>query len=362
MPIGPFPGLELPNTAWPAGIHPLSLCRNGVVPDAISANTIASYANMLASRRMKVLADYFVLPNSATDTTTNTVVCRTLAHTSPNASTVTAEYVLAPPNVTDTSTLTPSVYWTIDAADVTTDPVTLAGPTTVASVTLNGGRNGTVNPQDYIYMQAQFGVEPDATYAFELHTSDRARVISAVLYEQPRLTLDNASDVSVPSGTLYYDAPIYDAPLGALNSLQISMHKRGGASLLRWANQLAVIRTANTYANLLDQTVTAWSANSPGWYVWPQYRGTLANTDVTCKAWWYGRSSTTDQTVYLKFIRTGADIHEFFTASASNGYHCATVSLPGTVSSDKVDVLIKGAGVQIADISVSALGIYEYIA
>lgn len=353
----------LPNVSLPpaAGLDPRAVCRNGVPPSAQGVLALAGLLHHCAGGRLKLLGQFSQLPPDALDTSADTVIYRAMCHTSPDCDKVVLDLVLAPAKTTSIHEMTPTVYLVSQTADISAQPATLAATTTKATVVYSVGKTAAIVPNDYLYESRGFALSPNTTYALELHSSDQARVLAATIWERSRTMLSASSDVvALDLSRLRRGGPIYDADNADLLASINTMWKRGGRTLIRWSRTDGsyTSRASATAANLFDQTLTAWGAQNPGFFVYPGDAGNLVGAADPVICWAYAGLSAAGADGTITFRRNGATITDVV-VSATTGYYSNSATLNSANASDKVDILVAGNGTQ--SIRVYAAGMFEFV-
>jgi hypothetical protein len=151
-------------------------------------------------------------------------------------------------------------------------------------------------------------------------------------------------------------SPITDDDIERFFQIPYEIWKNGGGHLFEWANELtAVTRTSATYANVHDQTVTAWASNSQGYWAWPHKQGSYELARVPVVMW--AQAQMGAGTGGVRFLVNGRTVG---TCSVSTTKTVTTTTgyLDSDQTDQKVDVHIAGTGA--AAVNVYSFGMYQY--
>lgn len=341
------------------GMRPLDFARNGIGPPGwLTREYAADYLNRLAAARLKVP---FVkhAPHgrvtAASDTSVNT--WRFAFHSSPVAAELQIRMVLAPTGVGATEA---SATWTSETG------LTGSGTTVVHTAVRSRVEAASRDvPSDWYEATARCTISADTSYRFTLAIDDGAYVISATAYELPRTFLDTTTDTNCVDPRPFVDGqPIYDAQAVDFLAALDKLWKRGRAHLGSWCQDAttAETRTSATYANLFNQSVTAYRAydaapSSGGWIVYPQYRDSLDSTNVACVGYCYA-SVAGGGAGNVRFIGASGTLATIAIAGAATWYS-TTFNLSGSTATDKVDVFLAGDGTNAVSVHAAGAFIYE---
>lgn len=233
----------------------------------------------------------------------------------------------------------------------------VAGTTT--SVSFNTGSLDTAAAAftplgDCFFGTAYLACSPSTRYQFYFEENDRARIVAAVVYEMP-------STVPALYPLLAAGAPIYSAHRTRLLGGVTDALANNGSVLFNWCVDLdASPRTNNTTTarNLLDDTSTAVSANTPGFIPPLANARTLMQTGANVVVAVYGTPPAGGGTVTIKDDTGATVITVTLTAGGALGWYTATGVLPA-VDGEKYDIhFVKTVGG--GNIAVGAVSIYQY--
>lgn len=150
---------------------------------------------------------------------------------------------------------------------------------------------------------------------------------------------------------------IVDDDIDRLLEIPHNIWKDGGGHLFSWADsQTAATRTSATYANIHDQTTTAWATTSFGHWTWPYYCGSYTSTQVPITMWARGTIGG-GGTGNVRFLVNGRTVGTV-AITGSGTLATATGYLDSTEVAQKVDVHFAGDGVN--QLSVFGFGAYQY--
>jgi hypothetical protein len=340
------------------GMRPLDFARNGIGPPGSWTREYAGeYLNQLAAGRLKVPFQKHIPHGrhaNASDSPADT--WRFAFHSSPLATELTIRMVLAPTTV---ATAAASATWTSETG------LTGSGTTAVHPAVQSRAAEASKDPPSNWYeATARCPISSDTDYRFTLAVDDGAFVISATAYETPRTSLDTATDtLSVDPRPFVDGQPIYDAQAVDFLAALDKQWKRGRAHLGSWCVDAvtAETRTSATYANLWNQSVTAYRAydaapSSPGWIVTPAYRDSLDSTNVACVGYCY--ASQAAATGNVRFVGASGTLATIAITGAATWYS-TTFNLSGATATDKIEVMIAGSGAAAVSLYAAGAFIYE---
>lgn len=337
------------------GQPPLAYARNGVIPSAWASAKAARMLNSLLARGRVLFSKTWPSTvsydaNTTTDATTSLFAC----HTGPLASKVRVAYVVQEPGGAF-ATGDSYAYW------VTETGLTGAGSSTTRAKVYNARSGSTAVTSTLRVLWQEFSISADTDYRFALHQSNRFNLQTVTVYEIPRTVLLSSESSFVEVAPFYHPGFILDGSIAGLVSGAEKLWKRGGHPIFQWSRDgtAYVTRTTNTAANLLDQTVTTVSANSPGWPVSVPYSGTLSTTTVPCIAWCYALTNAGTGTIEIK--NQAGTVLATFSVGSANTWQSTTLNLTdaGGTQTTKLDVHITGPGGGNT-LSVAGVGVFMY--
>lgn len=351
--------IHLPYEALSAGFAAHRFARNEGPVDAARLNGLANYENYLASHRMKYWGNSF--RSYGLDATAATVIGRWAGHTSPNATRMRYK-LLCNPAYVYSAAISPRLFWTKKTLNTGTQP---AGVTSVSEASVYVTPRSIVTsryPNEWFVVDGSFDVSSDTTMAFELTTVDRARPFSIGLWEECDAGIldEVGSKYYVDPRAIRAMGPIYTRDLTQYRTVADKLWRRGGHSYFSWTvnDGISLTRSTATYVNPLATSYTAWNAAAPGFWVYPQYCGSLSSTNVPCIAWAYAGSASGSG--YVQFQRSGATVATVAVTTATYGYYTTACNLTSANESDKIDILFKGSGA--GNTYLYAAGLYQYSA
>lgn len=338
--------------------------RNGQTPSAPIAKRLAENFNQAMAQRQRVVfgkanvlglhADF----DSATNTDTTT--WRTAFHTGPMTRTIRARTLFLPLPTATSISGAPYAQWTL------TTGLTGAGTSTVQTAMTVPGFSATSDftADELFSIEQEWSVSPDADYRIELHQVNRARPISASVYEMPReLLLTDQDPYAIDSSSIYQGGPIVQGPIEQMMQAAQELW-RLGQPLFHWSIDLpgdVRTRTTNTARNMIDQTVTAASSTSPGWPVSVSYSGTLESSQVPVVMWAY--ASCPSGTGALTWRDQANNVIGNIAPAGAAAWYSTTGVLQDASSAaetTKVDVFFAGDGTHTT--TVYAVGMFVYSA
>lgn len=345
---------------WPSALptaaidNVLNVMRHGVAPVGAHHQILGQRLNALLGRKKKVLFRKSIEAAQVSTSTGDVVTWVTAFHTGPITSELGIDYVyVSPLNANQSSN--PYAYWATETG--------LAGTgTTAAAPKLYCADNTTGTPTTpgmYRHARQVTTVTADTDYRAELHTNNGARVLSCTLYELRRDSVDTATDTDAADTTRALGGLVIDdVASNDVLSAGSAWWRRGQPAIFSWcqAAGAAVTRTSATLANICDQTVTAYSAASPGFAAVPHRRHSGDSTSVGCMFWCKASQAAGSGSVRL--VGQNGTLATIAISGATATWYSAAFNLLGTDATDKLDVLIAGSGA--ADVAVYAAGAFFY--
>ena len=340
----------------PLGKDPINYARNHIGPSGKGARETAEYANFLLGGRKKVLFRKSIRPTQAATATTDESTWRWAAHTGPLATALHCRYVAIPLSGADYNNASRCYI-------VQQENLTGAGTsTTNTSLYMTDEDEGTIVPDDYRVLEQEIAVTADTDYRFTLHVQNGMRIISLTVSEINRITVDTSTDTPAVDSTKFYQGGwIHDAPVLDIFDAADKIWRRSGKTLVSWsvAGTTAVTRSSATAANIFDQTVTTYSASTPGFQCVVENCQSFDSGNVGVTVYCY--ASMAAGTGKVKLLKTGGvELGSMTINSATGQFWTATGNLDGTLSSDKLDVHIEGNGTNL--LSISAAGAFLHVA
>lgn len=263
--------------------------RNGVAPPGPASKRLGDGLNVLLARRGRVLFSkrntYALHSNFDSADNSDLTTWRGAFHTGPTTRKVRMRMVLLPLPGDVVISTDAYVQWTLRTG------LTGAGVATTQARIVDAGLSSSASfTADETYtVEQEWEVAADAHYRVELHQVNRARPLSAVIYEVPRTELQTDQDPGVDVSSIYVNGPIVRGPLDAMMEAA-DLIWRIGHPLGAWCTDLpadVLARTLTTLRNAFDQTVTAPSSTSPGWPIEVPYSGSLESGEVPVVLWAY---------------------------------------------------------------------------
>lgn len=342
------------NLVFPGNNARVSI-RNGIPTHAAGPAALASQINFLLGYRKRRLFTKSIRPADALAVfTTDRITWAGRSYISPNATTVRCRMVLAAAEEGHNSG-GPQFYWETKNVDTgaTTNQATHVWSSLVPAGT---GRN----PEDLAVVTQDWNLTPRDTYEFGLHVASGCRPVGCSIYEVPRLTLDTASDLYMDPRPFAARLPIHDPWILNLLLRTETAWQELGAQHIAWCvNQDAPItRTSTSGANLMDQTVTAWAASSPGWKAYVKNRGSHDSNNVAAVFAARAKVSAGTGTIELHKDTSGTPIASLSITGTTTAWVSTTVNLDAGQTSEKYDILIKGPG-GADTLSVYAASLYD---
>jgi hypothetical protein len=332
--------------------------RNGTHPNAWLASAMNEAANAAAMFRTKqpfaLLGPTAVsLPNSQL---ADRVRGRWAFHTGPMTHQLEVTCVMYPPNEAGTG-----VAGANGADTYATCTILTTGGATQATDDFHygpGPAGSAVDGYGWPNMKMitkYLAVSPDTDYTGLFTDKNYGRIQSALVFEISSMTDHNSGYLSQ---NISERAPIHDAYRQNLLPLIRNQWKRGGCMQLNWhvENGSSPIANATTTAkNIVDDTTTAVSADSPGYTLDMRYRDRLSQTSgVPCVMKVYAAAAGANGSVILK-NSAGSPVATA-TVTGALGWYSIAFDMPATI--DKYD--LHYVAVFGGTITLHAVSIYEY--
>jgi hypothetical protein len=199
-------------------------------------------------------------------------------------------------------------------------------------------------------------IAADTDFTMTISDFDNARLVSASVWEETKVA-DTANGYIWPIFGVHQ--PIYDAERQSIAQLADNMWKRNGSQVVNWTSETdatSFTRTSTTDINLVDNSSTAISANTPGFYLDDRYKNTLMLATVPCKVFVYGKCAGGGTGhVYIK-DSAGTVLCTVNINSTTDAWYSATWNAPAT--DEKFDIHADSDGVNLT--TIRAVSIYEY--
>lgn len=194
-------------------------------------------------------------------------------------------------------------------------------------------------------------VDPDTTYEIVMLAYDFARPVSCMIYElaeDPDTTVDHYTAPGHPVGS-----PILDGHRGDLLPAWTALMADNANAGWHWCvDEAPVTRTSATYANVMDQTITAHAASSPGVTIDLTGRNTYARATVPFVWAVYASGTGASGTAKVKLVNAGGDVVAITTITTA-GWYATTVNL--ATAEQKLDLMLACDGISTTSLYASAL-------
>jgi hypothetical protein len=275
---------------FPTMIQPAQLGRNGQIDNALVEGRLRTDANLAMAYRTKEIfctPGYAVPGNGASGSRDR---WNGYCHSGPYAKKWRLRILMAKDNNTGAGHVPADCTATFSLYDT-------GGVIVGSALEFHYGANATTatdTPDEWQDFTAAIDVSPDTDYSFVVREIDYARIISCVVYEEslePDTT--NGYFGGVTSGQ-----NIYSSDRENLSTALADLLRRGSASWIKWTTDTSTALTtiSATFTNVVDNTSTAVTANTPGYY----WDGTGRN---------YVTASTTGMAMFVYGRYTGAGKH-----------------------------------------------------
>jgi len=355
---------------WQKGVSPLHYTGNGLDVLSRAGTLLASYANMLAGRRKKVLLCTSRDPSAVVGASSGQGFQGGF-RTSPFPGVIIVEMVILPADDTSNA-LDPRMNWHLDVPG-------LGGAIDQPTIHVGRRKTAAAVPADFQFVTQRWDGRNGTTklagntaYWVSLLYTDKSRVLSAVIYEEPVAEITLTPSTPTTDGGVDPEAFHTGAPIlkGALDDVQDTLHtlwKQQRPHLFSWGCVLQSGGTADfrqtvsaTYVNIFDASFTDWHADAPGFWVWPQYHDAYkpGNHDVPVEfmVYWQGTGVITFRTA------AGVDLATITKTIVTASVDTVTAVLDGSHANDKIDVLFKDSGTPGFPITIFMVAGYEYLA
>lgn len=336
-----------------AGLSPLEMVRNGVVANAPAMRSVIALAHQMLAKRMKVVfrGNFFTANPSPSNNDYYTARFRYRASTL--GAKLRCRYVLAPMQLgVSSGDATWTVWDATNSANIPQD--------TLRHIYFKSAHYGNLG--DLRTLDQDFsGIVGGTTYECSLRLQNYIWPVSVVVYEVPVTSVDLASSIA----GLAESHGIYGSDVQYLFYLLQLLYDNYGTNHFAWSNMIAPVAgvyppriSSATATNPFDGASTAYGANAPGFWTWPQYHGTLDSNNIPLVCWCYARlSASTGHVKFVDSVGTIADITITAGGSGDNAFKATLVNWSASAAtSRKVDILISAAA---GDMDLYAAGMYE---
>lgn len=332
-------------------VHAAKYCRNGKSPDATFQSEMASLANQAAYIRGKEL---FRSPgNIAGCPISNSTRNRQYFafHTSPFCQYVSATMVMAPMSAGKSGF---DGFARLTIKDVTTATI---GTGDFHFAPVNSGDT----PDNFHYGEVNIAVDPDTDYYGFVTDNNEARLLSIAVFEK---LLPPDTNNGYVTGTVSVNSPILATDRASLQSIAEAQWKAGAPQSWNWSTEIdtdaRVFTAVAADRNIIDNTSTTVTANTPGAYLDMQYKTTLTTNTagVQCVIAVYAKrtGASGNQGVRLKDSTGTTLVNVSGGWGAAAGWYSQIVFLPATKA--KYDLMGWSNNLVF---TVYAVSIYEYV-
>ncbi len=331
------------------GLEPDNEVRNGVQPG--SAGRVYRFANFLLSARRKLLFSKSIRPSQALNASGTNTTWRFRFLTSPGEKF----------DLVDLARVRFSVVCVAAGTGATSPSVTVnlsigSAPTDYTLGQMANGLDAGTNPDDYHLFERDIQLTRSTQYAVMVKVTGNMRPISISAYElQPQLVDPDDANFLVDTGDIGYRLPVLAETQEQLVRAADQLWTRQQTGVIDWSVNAAtaVSRVSTTAANIFDQTVTAYSSTSAGFWAYPQYRHSLASTSVGIEFYCYASSTGTGT---VTFVSSGTTLATLSVSGVATLWYTSSGNLNGENSEQKIDILVAGNGV--ASCSLYAAGAF----
>ena len=219
---------------------------------------------------------------------------------------------------------------------------------------------GTVNnPQDVVHRRAaQLSVAPSgAETNMTVDSANGARVQSVAVVQHMRLTappgwvLDDAVYRLVTLTPYLAGKGIHAQDIGQLvDRVQNDLFPNWRRQQFCWSTRGAtsgdaISRTAGTFGNIFDQTISTRSATSPGFQCPARNAGRFGATTIECDVEVYAANTGGATSATVRFASSLGNADVIVNSATAQWWQVAqTLTLDTTIEADRVDVLMAGDG------------------
>ena len=301
---------------------------NGAMPRAEYVLLLAEAMNHLLAWGRVIPAHAVSLANSDNKDEGNAVLWRTRYRAGPNGTRLRGRVALAPATTVATA---PDYSWDAGGTPRRWE-VRAASPVDTDVVPATG------------YASELVGTSTANTVTdVALSTDDNIRVCGWSLWEPPIQVLDTASDVCVDYLSRFAgEQPIYDADVAELLGTYRKLYEQAHKHLIAHVvddGSAPLTRTTASLANLLDQSVTTYGADTPGWPLDVRYCVSASQTEVPVTVAIYascpGGTGEVD-------VSTSAD--NTSVAVTAEQWYEVTLNADAQAATEKLDIMFLGDG------------------
>ncbi len=351
-------------TANPSLIYPLSLphaldwIRNGEVPSGNRARKLSELYNTILGWRKKSFSKS-ILPTQALNTGGDQATWRFAMHTSPVTSQLALEWVYAATGTFHATPTQPNFYVNTETGLTGSGTSTDHDPVYASGILAS---TADTEPDLWYSTRQLINVDPDTDYRITVHNVSFMRVLGLVVQEMPKLVMDTSTDTgSIDTSAFYATGAVTGTAYADVTGAAAKVWKRCGPQVFSWSvdAQTAITRNPGSFVNLLDSSVTTFSASSPGFPAEVDYHGSLDSSNVPCVVYCYaGTDSGTGKVRWIDDAGTLATI-DVSGAAAWYSTTCNLRDVAAATPTTKVDVHVLGPGGG-NNLSVYAAGMFLY--
>lgn len=269
--------VDTPNVPLHGELPILRGARNGVAPPGqFARSNAAMFANLILAKRLKVLGRNQISQADCYNTAAAADTWRKRFRTSPNCLQVVARHRLAPVDLQGQSAPDPRIQWT----------TTIAGGASTAQpeirYSLRVTSSSTIVPDQYVYRNQVWSLDPATTYEAVLNQADGLRVLGVQIYEITRSALSREGDECVDERGFAFGQGIYGDDSADLFSAIEACYADQGTHFVSWTVPSTTAKTtvSNSYVNLLNAATTTPGNNTEGWWAYPECHGLFHTLDV----------------------------------------------------------------------------------
>lgn len=332
------------------GIKSLRVAANGRLPDAYNLADLNGYLNMIASKRLHVLAQG---GGTVGNYTPGSIVTGGQFRTSPNVGKVMAVVIAAR---STSASVFGSVFFTVDG---------VANDTSY----IGGSTGGTLAPGDFCIVTTQLrvaaggaGLSGDTAYTWTLETAAGVSALHYfIIFEVPKNTvIESTAMTALAPDVFSVGAPILDRDVRGLLDNEYKIYRRSCVSHFSHSRWSAAnpSQTGATFKNILDGSTAGYSSSAAGFWSIPYRKNRMQGTTLNVVLWCFSNvSAGTDGQV--RFSNSAGTIGTISSIGTSATIRTASATIDASTSGSQL-VIVEHASAGSTVFTTSA-GMYEFL-
>ncbi len=326
--------------------------RNGHITDGLAVSSLASYINMIAARRMHILAQGGAAVTGGLGGSSPALQYIN-ASTSPNIAAVEVLTICTP----FAGTLSPAnFFWNVNGPGFYQQQ---------ARMYIGTNASGAAGPGSVVVLKQRLvddtgaNLIGDTQYSFDVELN-AASLLYYVIYEVPRTTLNTATHTAIPTDVFGVGAPILDRDVATMTDAMWKIYRRQGSPCFTWAEDLGIgaSRAGTTYANILSGSTAGYSSSAAGFWTIPYRKNRMTGSTVNVVLWATGFVSA-GTGGRVRFSNSSGVIGTITGYTTAKLQRSTTATLDATQTSDLVTVEISDSGLNTMNCQTA--GMYEYM-